>query len=113
MTTNNSVTLTLSGFDGKTISGITLKDMRSNATAAQLSGYAKVSVNGRYLVDETFSGLTWFSTTLSNTATDVVVTPFKEYEVQSNDEIIIELKHTGSSKSLYVLGYEIKYLTFE
>ncbi len=108
MTSGNSQTLTLSGYNGYSISNITLS-MKSNTSggAGKLSysidGSTFIYVIGSSSSDVTFKNSKWngsYTTTYTNISKDVEITP-------TTSQLIIKIEAT--SNSLYCASYAITY----
>lgn len=105
MTKDNSQTYTLSGYDGYTITGITLS-MKSN----QSSGAGSLSVTSGYeeiasIVNSAFNTASWYG----NWSQDFVdITPaLKERAVGDGENVVVQI--TASANSLYCQSITITY----
>ena len=108
MTADNSATLTLSGYAGYKITGITL-NMHSNAKqgAGKFSAKAGSTTLAEIPTNTPFSQ--WYTnTSYSNIFKDVKVTMLNpRYGIQQDEDIIITI--TASINSLYIHSYTITY----
>lgn len=112
MTANNSTTLTLTGYQGYCIKGITL-NIRSNTSAG--AGGLVVKANEKILakINEgtPFNNKAWAGK-YSNTFVDVELTILdEEYIIQEDDVITIQI--TASENSLFINEYRIYYDTYK
>lgn len=112
MTANNSTTLTLTGYQGYCLKGITL-NIRSNTSAG--AGGLVVKANEKVLAkinDGTpFNDKAWAGK-YSNTLVDVELTILdEEYIIQENDVITIQI--TASENSLFINEYRVYYDTYK
>ncbi len=112
MTANNSTTLTLTGYQGYCIKGITL-NIRSNTSAG--AGGIIVKANEKVLANinegTPFNDKAWAGK-YSNTFVDVELTILdEEYIIQENDVITIQI--TASENSLFINEYRIYYDTYK
>ena len=105
LTAGNSMTLTLSGYSGNTIKGITLS-MKSNASKG--AGSLTVTIGTTKVVeieDAKFNDASWYG---SWSTSYVNISPtMTEYEVQENETIVIAL--AASANSLYCESFSITY----
>lgn len=108
MTLGNSSTLTLSGYDGAVVTGITLS-MRSNKSAG--AGSLDVKVGSSTIASLSARPFTqWYdNTSWNNTSySDVHVTLSDASRTVGEGEKIV-IKITASQNSLYIAGYTIDY----
>lgn len=107
MTAGNSMTLTLSGYEGKIITGITLS-MKSNSSkgAGSLSFTAGTTTLAS-IADAAFNTSSWYG---SWSTTYVDVTPVMSndsYEIQENENVVVSI--TASQNSLYCQSFTLTY----
>lgn len=109
ITENNSATLTLSGFEGKKITGIVL-NMKSNKKTGGGSFEAKAgSTIIASLPATTFNK--WYNNKrYTNSWTDVTVTLTNDnYAIQTGEKVVITIAATVNS--LYIQSYTITYIS--
>lgn len=108
ITSNNSATLTLSGFAGQKITGIVLS-MKSNSSKGAGTFSAKA---GSVTIASIASAITfnkWYNNTSYGTSyRDVIVTlTNSDYAIQTGESVVIQIAATANS--LYIQSYTITY----
>lgn len=109
ITSSNSATLTLSGYEGATITGITLS-MRSNSSKG--SGSLTVKAGSTTIASLASCGFNqWYdNNSYGDTFRDIhVELTQSDYLVCDGEKIVITIK--ASTNSLYIQGYTIHYTT--
>ncbi|MBR4583239.1 MAG: T9SS type A sorting domain-containing protein [Bacteroidales bacterium] len=107
MTGGNSTTLTLSGYEGITITGITLS-MRSNSSAG--AGNFSMEAGSTTLSSIStakFNTSSWYGS-WSTSYVNIYPTISTSYEIQSNEDVVITINATANS--LYIASYTITYM---
>ena len=108
MTSGNSQTLTLTGFGGVRITGLTLS-MKSNASGGAGTLTLQVGENDAVTVASgAFNSSAW-NGDWSTSYVDVVKTLDSPVMVDDGESVVIQI--TASANSLYCLGYSVKYET--
>lgn len=106
MTSGNSTTLTLSGYEGTTITGITLS-MKSNSSSGKGSLSVTVgSTNIASISNAAFNNASWYGS-WSTSYVNVTPTISTSYEIQSGENVVITINATANS--LYIASYTITY----
>lgn len=109
LTKDNSMTLTLSGYDGLVVNGITLS-MKSNTSSGKGSFDAKIGTKTiSTIADSTFSATEWngsWSTSYVNVTPSVTATT-----VGTGEDIVITI--SASANSLYCQSFTISYIVPE
>ena len=108
LTANYSMTLTLKGYDGYVIKGITL-NMKSNKSAGAGTFSAKAGSTTLAEIASATNFNSWFdNTSYTTTYTDVHVTMSNDtYVIQENEDVVIKIAAT--TNSLYCSSFTITY----
>lgn len=109
LTGGNNATLTLSGYDGKIITGIVL-NMRSNAKAGAGTFSAKAGDTTLAEISTATTFDKWYDNDeYSSNYKDITVTMTNStYEVKNSEKVVIKIDAT--TNSLYINSYTITYI---
>lgn len=106
LTAGNSMTLTLSGFEGNKITGISLS-MKSNKSSGKGSLSVVAGSTTIAAIEESNFNGGWY-TTWSTSYVDVAVTLSKDnYEIQKDENVVFTI--AGTANSLYCQSFTITY----
>lgn len=107
MTGGNSTTLTLSGYEGTTITGITLSMKSNNSSGTGNLSVIAGSENIASISTAKFNNASWHGS-WSTTYVNITPTISTSYEIQSNEDVVITINATVNS--LYIESYTITYM---
>ncbi len=107
MTGGNSTTLTLSGYEGITITEITLSMKSNNNSGSGNLSVVAGSTNIASISTAKFKDAAWYGE-YSTSYVNITPTISTSYEIQSNEDVVITINATVNS--LYIASYTITYV---
>jgi len=108
ITANNSMTLTLSGYEGHVIKGITLSMHSNNSAGAGSLSVVAGTTTLASIANAAFNTSSWYGAWSGSTFVDVTPTMSNStYVVKQGENVVIVI--TASQNSLFCQSFEIEY----